>query len=381
MPEYVEDPSQLTKDKLKSELVAHNVELPSGNHNKDVYVQLYLENLTAQNKKHDYAMNLDAFSSDEELPPPVVSNRSRSSSKKVANKVSKILPDKLDVTSLTDEYLREELVKHGVDAGPIVASTRKLYEKKLQRLLDDGPAQATVTKMVVTEIEVNHNGNSESDLYSDKEDDVTPEPEIVAELEPEPEPEPVPVVERPVRSRGKTPVTTRTRSTEHQIVEIVARDQKPKRDEKEVLQELFVNDVSSPTGITATCRRPIRGAAGRPLISGDFWNGENSYLSVKSAKSISNSFPSYKESNITNRVKSLPFSAPCKPSCGESTVASVAPATGPTKAARSSMSLWSKLLVFGIGAAFLFFIYQAMEANIDSQFLTADSNAANGNEA
>ncbi|XP_077450407.1 thymopoietin a isoform X3 [Stigmatopora argus] len=318
---------------------------------------------------------------------------------KVANKVSKILPDKLDVTSLTDEYLREELVKHGVDAGPIVASTRKLYEKKLQRLLDDGPAQATVTKMVVTEIEVNHNGNSESDLYSDKEDDVTPEPEIVAELEPEPEPEPVPVVERPVRSRGKTPVTTRTRSTEHQIrrrnrletetllntalleVEIVARDQKPKRDEKEVLQELFVNDVSSPTGITATCRRPIRGAAGRPLISGDFWNGENSYLSVKSAKSISNSFPSYKESNITNRVKSLPFSAPCKPSCGESTVASVAPATGPTKAARSSMSLWSKLLVFGIGAAFLFFIYQAMEANIDSQFLTADSNAANGNEA
>lgn len=29
---------------------------------------------------------------------------------------------------------------------------------------------------------------------------------------PEPEPEPVPVVEKPVRSRGKTPVTTRTSS-------------------------------------------------------------------------------------------------------------------------------------------------------------------------
>ncbi|XP_077566158.1 thymopoietin a isoform X2 [Stigmatopora nigra] len=381
MPEYVEDPSQLTKDKLKSELVAHNVELPSGNHNKDVYVQLYLENLTAQNKKHDYAMNLDAFSSDEELPPPVISNRSRSSSKKVSNKVAKIVPDKLDVTSLTDEYLREELVKHGVDAGPIVASTRKVYEKKLQKLLDAGPAHPTITKTVVTEIQVNHNGNSESDLYSDQEDDVTPEPEIVAEPEPEPEPEPVPVVERPVRSRGKTPVTTRTRSTEHHTVEIVARDQK--QEEKEVVQELLVNKVSSPTGISATCRQPIRGAAGRPLISDDFWNAENSsYLSIKSAKITSNSFPSYKDSIITNRVKSLPNSAPGKPSCYESKVASAPPAAAaPTKVARSSLPLWSKLLLFGIGAAFLFLIYQAMEANIDSQFLTADSNAADGNQA
>ena len=52
----------------------------------------------------------------------------------------------------------------------LTASTRKLYEKKLQRLLDDGPAQ--LPAVVLTEIQVNHNhnGNSESDLYSDKED-------------------------------------------------------------------------------------------------------------------------------------------------------------------------------------------------------------------
>lgn len=81
MPEYMDDPSQLTKDKLKSELLAHNVELPTGNHNKDVYVQLYLENLTAQNKKHVAALTWDGFSSDEELPPPVVFSRNRSSGK------------------------------------------------------------------------------------------------------------------------------------------------------------------------------------------------------------------------------------------------------------------------------------------------------------
>lgn len=79
MPEYLDDPSVLTKDKLKSELLAHNVELPSGNPTKDVYVQLYLKNLTAQNSRHVTATTLDAFSSDEDLPPPVVSSRSRSS--------------------------------------------------------------------------------------------------------------------------------------------------------------------------------------------------------------------------------------------------------------------------------------------------------------
>lgn len=79
MPEYLDDPSSLTKDKLKNELLAHNVELPSGNPTKDVYVQLYLKNLTPQNKQRVTAATLDAFSSDEELPTPVVSNRSRSS--------------------------------------------------------------------------------------------------------------------------------------------------------------------------------------------------------------------------------------------------------------------------------------------------------------
>lgn len=78
MPEYLDDPSVLTKDKLKSELLAHNVELPSGNPPKDVFVQLYLKELTSQNVRHIPA-SLDGFSSDEDLPPPVVSSKSRSS--------------------------------------------------------------------------------------------------------------------------------------------------------------------------------------------------------------------------------------------------------------------------------------------------------------
>ncbi|XP_031725762.1 thymopoietin a isoform X4 [Anarrhichthys ocellatus] len=364
MSEYLDDPSVLTKDKLKSELLANNVELPSGNPTKDVYVQLYLKKLTAHNKKH--AATLDAFSSDEELPPPVVYSRSRSSGRKATRKTDKVRPDEMDVTMLTDEGLRDELLKHGVDVGPILASTRKLYEKKLQRMLDDGPAQPP--KLLLTEIQVNHNGNSESDLYSDKEDEVTPEPEPVAE------PEPAPVVERPVRSRGKTPVTTRTRSSQHHTVEkIAASDQTPKV-EKEVLKELFHSDINSPTGITATCRRPIRGAARRPVTSSDLWNDENHLFSTKTTKTATSS-SSYTESCTVNRVSSLP------PPSSSSRLLSAAPPAGQTKAAYRSVSLWIKLLLLAILAAFLFLVYQAMETNTINPFTAPDTEVAGGSAA
>lgn len=78
MTEYLDDPAQLTKEKLKSELLANNVQLPSGNPTKDVYVQLYLKNLSGH-RKNGPAAAVDVFSSDDEAAPVVVSNRSRSS--------------------------------------------------------------------------------------------------------------------------------------------------------------------------------------------------------------------------------------------------------------------------------------------------------------
>lgn len=39
----------------------------------------------------------------------------------------------MDVSQLTDAELRESLKEHGFTVGPIVSSTRKLYEKKLQK--------------------------------------------------------------------------------------------------------------------------------------------------------------------------------------------------------------------------------------------------------
>lgn len=50
------------------------------------------------------------------------------------------------------------------------ASTRSLYEKKLQKLLDNGATQLLVPEVVSTEVSVHHNGTADPDLYSDKED-------------------------------------------------------------------------------------------------------------------------------------------------------------------------------------------------------------------
>ncbi|XP_056133817.1 thymopoietin a [Lampris incognitus] len=382
MAEYLDDPSVLTKDKLKNELVANNVELPGGNPTKDVYVQLYLKNLTVQNKKNATA-SLDAFSSDEELTPPVVSNRSRSSGRKATRKTDKAQPEDLDVTELTAEGLKDELLKYGVDTGPIVASTRKLYEKKLQKLLDQGPPQAPEPRVVLTETDVNHNGNPDSDRYSDKEEEETPvqqlepvpDPDPEPELKPVPEPvsESIPVVERPVRSRGKTPVTTRTRSSQHNKVEkITASEPTHKAEERDVLKEMFPNDFNSPTGIGVTCRRPIRGAAGRPFKSSEFWNDENFLRSPKSINTTTTT-SSYTESRAVHRVSNMPPSTPSSPR-----LVSAAPPMGQSKATRSSLPLWLKLILLAVVASFLFFIYQAMETNAVNPFMGSDMDQSVG---
>ncbi|XP_023672554.2 thymopoietin a isoform X3 [Paramormyrops kingsleyae] len=344
MSEFLEDPSVLTKDKLKNELLANNVALPSGEHKKDVYVQLYLKNLTAQNKRNPAP---DAFSSDEDLPPPVVSNKSRSG-RKATRKTDKPRPEDVDVTDLTDEGLKAQLLKYGVNPGPIVASTRKLYEKKLQKLIDQGPPDATPPIAVPSKPDSNQNGNTDSDQYSDKEE----EEQAAPSLDPEPIPEPVPVVERPVRSRGKSSVSLR--SNRHGANRVEERPaaalQTPTADGKDILKEMFPNEVGTPTGITATCRRPIRGAAGRPLKPSDFWLDESLLHHSERLESRS-----YMESRATPR--------PLPPLSSSSRISTAAAPSAGHAYARRSLPVWVQLLLLTAVAGFLFFVYQAMETN------------------
>ncbi|XP_019737394.1 lamina-associated polypeptide 2, isoforms beta/gamma-like [Hippocampus comes] len=247
MAEFLEDPSVLTKDKLKNELAANNVALPSGEHKKEVYVQLYLKNLTVQNNKR--SPPADTFSSDDELPAPVVSTNKSRSGRKATRKTDKPRIE-VEVTELTDDDLRLQLAKYGVDAGPVVASSRKLYEKKLQKLLEEPTAEAETAAAadvtVLPEVDANQNGNTDFDQYSDKEDE-----EMTVT-----EPEQVPVAERPVRSRGKTPVTARTsgrRQTKVVVEEeeelVVVTEGPPVKFSESPVEDILATEISTPVGI------------------------------------------------------------------------------------------------------------------------------------
>nr|XP_056702118.1 thymopoietin isoform X6 [Euleptes europaea] len=380
MPEFLADPSVLTKEKLKSELIANNVSLPGGEQRKDVYVQLYLQHLTARNASA--APPQPDFSSDEEreTTPLAVRNRAAGGGgggggavavgRKATKKTDKPRPDEKDdedVTELGNEELKEQLMGYGVNPGPIVATTRKLYEKKLLKLKEQTQELRSLipTPTVSSSAENNkQNGNNDSDQYSDNEED----PKIELQLE----------KREPLKGKTKIPVTLKQRRLVEHNQQVVNRvpgnvkhadpvlsisdfsklprrtPKKPlttelmeknlteeRRLERDILKEMFPYEASTPTGISASCRRPIKGAAGRPMEPGDF-RLEETY----SSKYI----PKY---GASADVK----------------------AEQPTVKKRS-IPMWIKILLFVIVSVFLFLVYQSMETNQGnpfSQFLKSNS--------
>ncbi|XP_042549305.1 thymopoietin isoform X4 [Dipodomys spectabilis] len=418
MPEFLEDPSVLTKDKLKSELVANNVTLPAGEQRKDVYVQLYLQHLTTRNRPPPLAAGganskgPPDFSSDEEREPtPVLgagaaAGRGRATvGRKATKKTDKSRvedKDDVDVTELSNEDLLDQLVKYGVNPGPIVGTTRKLYEKKLLKLREQGPESRSSTPLPTISSSAENtrqNGSNDSDRYSDNEEDS----KIELKLE----------KREPLKGRAKTPVTLKQRRIEHNqsysqagvtdtewtsgsskvgplqaltrestrgsrrtprkrvetsqhfridgavisestpIAEtimassnesLVGEKTEERRIERDILKEMFPYEASTPTGISASCRRPIKGAAGRPLELSDF-RMEESF----SSKYVPKYVPlADVKSEKTKKGRSIP--------------------------------MWIKILLFVIVAVFLFLVYQAMETNQGnpfSNFLRDESKTSN----
>ncbi|XP_032913910.1 thymopoietin isoform X2 [Catharus ustulatus] len=432
MPEFLADPSVLTKEKLKSELIANNVSLPGGEQRKDVYVQLYLQHLTARNPP---ALAQPDFSSDEEREPTPLGARGRGAAaagRKATKKTDKPRPeekDDLDITEMSNEDLQEQLMKYGVNPGPIVATTRKLYEKKLLKLMEQGPdlkAPVPLPEISTTE-NTRQNGNNDSDQYSDNEED--PKTELRLEKR------------EPLKARTKTPVPLKQkRVVEHNqtvsqdgvtetvwtsgssksgplqafsrestrgsrrtprkrveataqlpvddavisesttinetilaasnetlvgnrvpgnfkhaaptlsvselsdmprrtpkkplvTAEVMERTTEERKVERDILKELFPYEVSTPTGISASCRRPIKGAASRPLEHSDFI--------------LEESYSKYAQKYGTSTdIKSE------KP---------------PIKKERP-VSLWIKVLLFVAVSVFMFLVYQSMETNQGNPF-------------
>ncbi|XP_075605392.1 thymopoietin isoform X3 [Balearica regulorum gibbericeps] len=445
MPEFLADPSVLTKEKLKSELIANNVSLPGGEQRKDVYVQLYLQHLTARNPPAAAAQ--PDFSSDEEREPTPLGarNRGAAAGRKATKKTDKPRPeekDDLDITEMSNEDLQEQLVKYGLNPGPIVATTRKLYEKKLLKLMEQDPElKGPVPLPAISSAAENagQNGNNDSDQYSDNEED--PKTELRLEKR------------EPLKARTKTPVALKqrrivehnqtysqdgvteavwtsgssksgplqafsrestrvSRRTPRKRVEATAQlpvddavitestpiaetiltasnetlvvnrvpgnfkhaaptlsiselsdmprrtPKKPlmtaevlerthteeRRVERDILKEMFPYEVSTPTGISASCRKPIKGAASRPIEHSDF----------RLEESFSKYAPKY---GTSTDIKSE------KP---------------PTKKERS-VPLWIKILLFVVVSVFLFLVYQSMETNQGNPFSKYLNSASLGN--
>ncbi|XP_023260861.1 lamina-associated polypeptide 2, isoforms beta/gamma-like isoform X4 [Seriola lalandi dorsalis] len=302
MPVFVEDPAHLSKSRLKSDLVAHNVELPPGKSKKEVYVQLHL--------KHIDQKNAADFSSDEEdRVQDVADEREKPEDAEMP-----------DPSGLTDDDLKAALLVHGVKAGPIVASTRALYERKLSKLLQsDGHYQL--------------NGAEKGILYSDSEEEEENGEEEDAESGAEKEKQTVEQSDQGQQESSQVPsgsqlvmasscsssssqtfsitemveemesqrsLSTRT-NTERElkwsnVQEHWSRSNRldvpvvdkctmtnqsvyytpgasphewgmklPQEPVKDTFKDIFSNAETTPTGIYATRRRPIKGAAGRPV--------------------------------------------------------------------------------------------------------------------
>lgn len=223
MPVFIEDPTEFSKEQLRSALISHNVELPPGESRKEVYVDLYL--------KHVRNKNSADFSSDDE---DLAQNDTEEEDQEEE-------ADMVDLGALTDDQLKKQLLRYGVKAGPIVGSTRALYERKLKRLMAH-PLQSRVNgtrhaaKYSDSEVDEGEDDEEEEEKEEDDEEDDDYEEESGSEqLGPE--------------SAYRTG-TSATCSTE------------PATD---ILMELFPDTATTPTGITATKRRSIKGAAGRPV--------------------------------------------------------------------------------------------------------------------
>ncbi|XP_035407672.1 thymopoietin isoform X5 [Cygnus atratus] len=325
MPEFLADPSVLTKEKLKSELIANNVSLPGGEQRKDVYVQLYLQHLTARNPP---AAAQPDFSSDEEREPTPLGPRGRGAAaagRKATKKTDKPRAeekDDLDITELSNEDLQEQLMKYGINPGPIVATTRKLYEKKLLKLMEQGPELKSPMPLPMissTTENTRQNGSNDSDQYSDNEED--PKTELRLEKR------------EPLKGRTKTPVALKQRRiVEHnQVLERTHTEER--RVERDILKEMFPYEVSTPTGISASCRRPIKGAASRPIEHTDF-RMEESFAKYAPRYGTSSDIKS--EKPPTKKERSIPF--------------------------------WIKILLFVLVSVFMFLVYQSMETNQGNPF-------------
>ncbi|KAF5903455.1 lamina-associated polypeptide 2, isoforms beta/delta/epsilon/gamma-like isoform X2 [Clarias magur] len=193
--------------------------------------------------------------------------------------------DMVDLSSLTDDQLRCKLLQYGVKAGPIVASTRVLYERRLHRLMTQHSRHSVNNK---------HDPGKYSDSDEEEEEEMSGSKQptklgsqtvshtdlsatssmIENRLSPQPKSAETershsytPVASRAQRQLNKSSMNASLYQTpEFSPLQKQSTTIKPAIEAvTDVLKEMFPDTALTPTGISATKRRSIKGAAGRPV--------------------------------------------------------------------------------------------------------------------
>ncbi|XP_027876798.1 LEM domain-containing protein 1 isoform X3 [Xiphophorus couchianus] len=255
---FVEDPACLSKSRLKSDLVAHNVELPPAGSKKEAYVALHL--------RHVDQTNAADFSSDDDQEHNVAGGDPEGAKE-------------LDPSALTDKDLKALLFKYGVQAGPILASTRAVYEKKLRKLLQSaGEGESNEADNAVLYSDSDEEDVSEKDEEKELEGEQEKKSEALElnqqqcnEMESRSAPSACSYSKPEHWSRSSrldTDIEDKDIVVE-QAVRYTPKDsacvKEIKDPVKDILKDLLPDTKTSPTGIYATPRRPIKGAAQRPI--------------------------------------------------------------------------------------------------------------------
>lgn len=138
----------------------------------------------------------------------------------------------------------------------------------------------------------------------------------------------------------------------------------------------WIGNTKYACSFSATCRRPIKGAADRPVRSSGPWK-ESLLFSPSTTQAASDT-----ERRLAHRLASMPRSAAAAAnSSAYSRPAFTTPPAGQPKAASRGAFTWVKLLLLALLAALVFFIYQTMEPNSISPFQAAAAGRASDGNA
>ncbi|XP_074646040.1 lamina-associated polypeptide 2, isoforms beta/delta/epsilon/gamma-like [Tubulanus polymorphus] len=281
MSTLVSDPNNLTKAQIKAEFVDRGFEPPPSDAKKDVYVQMYKNQFllddfaldekkpTEPEKQLKFISRFESFSSDEEeLGLTDVSHQKRKKKPVTQSTTMQHAPVK-DVTDLTDEELFEALQSLGMEVGPILDSTRRVYQKKLQQMLAAEMNTEEPTEMNGSSENHDLNGSEE---FSD-EDDEDLEMEVQEEESP-------PIIKTQQSSITREQVTTVDREpiaaitqqaqvTRRKVVSLQAESRTAADSEQTTRKQVFRSETTATaTSSSATTRTAASAEAATPARRG-----------------------------------------------------------------------------------------------------------------